>query len=108
MLSRVPGESISGGPYMITQGTLSANNNYTLSFTHGHLSIIKGIGSINDTFYYRAGNFWHISHNLNNADPGFDVMRGTNDQLVRLDPSDPSKAEFDKTWHFPQQFEVEK
>jgi len=41
-------------------------------------------GVINNEFYYRPGNFWHISLNPNNADPGFDVMRGTNDLNLRL------------------------
>ncbi|MCX6928259.1 MAG: MBG domain-containing protein, partial [Verrucomicrobia bacterium] len=38
-LTRVAGESVAAGPYAITQGTLVANGNYTLSFTGGALAI---------------------------------------------------------------------
>jgi len=124
-LTRVPGESALGGPYAITQGSLAANSNYTLGFTHNNL-IITGVaaepilgfnawqvifaGVINNEFYYRPGNFWHISLNPNNADPGFDVMRGTNDLNLRLsrrlNPCDSVfGGGFCETWSFPQQFE---
>ena len=32
-LTRAAGESVAGSPYAITQGTLAANGNYSLSFT---------------------------------------------------------------------------
>ena len=38
-LARTAGETVSGGPYAITQGTLAANGNYTLSFTGSTLAI---------------------------------------------------------------------
>ncbi len=38
-LSRTAGESVAGGPYAITQGTLAANGNYTLSFTGSTLTV---------------------------------------------------------------------
>ncbi|MDP2759408.1 MAG: hypothetical protein Q8O64_03245, partial [Sideroxyarcus sp.] len=59
---------------------------------------------------YRPGNFWHISLNPNNADPGFDVMRGTNDLKSRLGDrlnrcDSVSGGGFCETWSFPQQRE---
>jgi RHS repeat-associated protein len=38
-LTRAPGESVAGSPYAISQGTLAANSNYTISFT-GHDLVI--------------------------------------------------------------------
>jgi hypothetical protein len=38
-LARAPGESVTGGPYPITQGTLAANTNYTIAFTGSNLTI---------------------------------------------------------------------
>jgi hypothetical protein len=38
-LTRAPGESVAGGPYLITQGTLTANSNYSISFTGNTLTI---------------------------------------------------------------------
>jgi hypothetical protein len=38
-LARVTGESVAGSPYVISQGTLAANANYTISFTGSTLSI---------------------------------------------------------------------
>src|SRR6185369_1847388 len=38
-LTRSPGESVAGSPYAITQGTLAANANYTISFTGNTLAI---------------------------------------------------------------------
>ncbi|MEX0744164.1 MAG: MBG domain-containing protein, partial [Phycisphaeraceae bacterium] len=122
-LTRVPGESALGGPYAITQGSLAANSNYNIAFTGGNL-IITGAaaepvlgfnagqvifaGVINNEFYYRPGNFWHISLNPNNADPGFDVMRGTSDLRSRLGErlnrcDSVSGGGFCETWSFPQQ-----
>jgi len=124
-LTRVPGESALGGPYPITQGSLAANSNYTLGFTPSNLVItgaaaepVLGFnagqvifaGVINNEFYYRPGNFWHISLNPNNADPGFDVMRGTNDLKSRLGDrlnrcDSVSGGGFCETWSFPEQRE---
>ena len=124
-LTRVPGESALGGPYAITQGSLASNGNYTLGFTPNNLIIIGAAvepivgfdpeqvifaGVVNNEFYYRPGNFWHISLNPNNADPGFDVMRGTNDLNSRLrrstSPCDSvTGGGFCETWSFPQQRE---
>ena len=38
-LARTPGETVSGGPHAITQGTLAADGNYTISFTGSTLTI---------------------------------------------------------------------
>jgi hypothetical protein len=38
-LTRAPGETVAGSPYAISQGTLAANSNYSLSFTGNTLSI---------------------------------------------------------------------
>ena len=38
-LSRAAGETVLGGPYAITQGTLSAGGNYTINYTGANLSI---------------------------------------------------------------------
>jgi len=127
-LTRVPGESALGGPYRINQGSLAANSNYTAGYTGNNLIItgaaaepILGFnagqvifaGVINNEFYYRPGNFWHISLNPNNADPGFDVMRGTNDLNARLSKrAERCDSVFGggmcETWSFPQQFEKAK
>jgi len=121
-LTRVPGESAIDGPYAITRGSLAANSNYTMSsFSESHLTItgaaaepVLGFnagqvifaGVINNEFSYRPGNFWHISLNPSNADPGFDVMRGTRDLNAPLNRSDPDfTGDFFETWTFPQQFE---
>jgi filamentous hemagglutinin family protein len=132
-LTRASGETVLGGPYAITQGSLAANSNYTLGFTHSYLTInslttapIPGTGAgatampifgfnagqaiftgvINNEFYYRPGNFWHISLNSDDADPGFDVMRGTNDLDARFGRSSNScDGVLCATWSFPQQFE---
>jgi hypothetical protein len=45
-LSRVAGESVAGSPYGITQGTLTANGNYNISFTGGILSITPAALSV--------------------------------------------------------------
>jgi len=126
VLKRAGGETVSGGPYAITQGTLAANGNYTLSSFTGNNLVITGAaaepilgfnagqvifaGVTNSETYYRPGNFWHISLNPNKADPGFDVMRGTNDLNSRLsrsmNPCDSvSGGGFCETWSFPQEFE---
>jgi hypothetical protein len=125
-LTRVPGESAIDGPYAITRGSLAPDSNYTLSsFSDSHLTIIGAAaepvlgfnagqvifaGVINNEFYYRPGNFWHISLNPNNADPGFDVMRGTNDLKSRLGDrlnrcDSVSGGGFCETWSFPEQRE---
>ena len=38
-LARTPGETVSGGRYAITQGTLAADSDYTISFTGNTLTI---------------------------------------------------------------------
>ena len=40
-LSRTAGETVAGGPYAITQGTLEANSNYTIQFTGSALTITQ-------------------------------------------------------------------
>jgi hypothetical protein len=45
-LSRAAGESVAGGPYAITQGTLAANGNYTIAFTGNVLTITKAALSV--------------------------------------------------------------
>jgi hypothetical protein len=42
-LARAAGETVAGGPYAITQGTLAANGNYTISFTGSTLAITKAV-----------------------------------------------------------------
>lgn len=126
VLSRTLGESVLGGPYSINQGSLMVNSNYTLGFTQNSLIITGGVvaapvlgfdpgqiifaGIINNDYYHRPGNFWHISLNYNNADLGFDVMRGTNDSNSRLNRSvegcnSVSGGGPCETWAFPQQRE---
>ncbi len=39
-LTRTPGETVSGGPYAITHGTLADSKNYTMTFTGSTLAII--------------------------------------------------------------------
>jgi hypothetical protein len=68
-LTRTPGETVSGGPYTITQGTLAADSNYTLSFTGSTLAITpatltitakpetKVFGSADPALAYTAGGF---------------------------------------------------
>ena len=63
-LTRAAGETVAGGPYAITQGTLTPNGNYTVSFTGNTLTITKALLSITadaKTKTYRA------------ADPAFTV-----------------------------------
>jgi len=131
-LTRASGESALGGPYSINQGSLAANSNYILSFTPSDL-IITGVvaeailgtaqpiisfnagqvifaGVIDNETYYHPGSFWHISLNPDNADPGFDVMRGTNNFNSRMSKhlhscDSVSGGGFCETWSFPQQFE---
>ena len=45
-LTRTAGESVAGGPYAITPGTLAANANYTISFTGNALSITPATLSV--------------------------------------------------------------
>ena len=68
-LARAPGETVSGGPYAITQGTLAANSNYTIAFTAGTLAITpatltvtakpetKVFGSADPALAYTASGF---------------------------------------------------
>jgi hypothetical protein len=112
VLTRAPGESALGGPYAITQGSLAANSNYTIGFTPNYLTITGALaepvlGFNAGQVVYRPGNFWHISLNPNNADPGFDVMRGTSDLESPLNDSlnqcdSVSAIGFCETWLFPQ------
>jgi hypothetical protein len=124
-LTRVPGESELGNPYAITRGSLAANSNYTLGFTPSNLIIIGDaveptagfnpgqflyVGVTNSTYYYTSGNFWHISLNPDNADPGFDVIWGTTDLSSRVSRSmdrceSVTGGGFCGTWSFPQQLE---
>jgi len=123
VLDRVPGESAATGPYAITRGSLTASSNYNMAYTGNHLTIVGAaaepvpgfsvgqiffVGVTNNVFYYRPGNFWHISLNPNDADPGFDVMRGTSDLQSRLGNrqnrcDSVSGGGFCETWSFPQQ-----
>ncbi|GAK46095.1 bacterial surface protein containing 26-residue repeat, partial [Tepidicaulis marinus] len=45
-LSRAAGETVAGGPYAITQGTLSAGSNYTISFNGANLVITPKVLSV--------------------------------------------------------------
>ena len=38
-LGRVAGETVDGGPYAISQGTLASNDNYTIAFAGDNLTI---------------------------------------------------------------------
>jgi len=122
-LARVPGETAAGGPYAITQGSLATNSNYALGFTGSSFVIVGAAtepvfglsvgqvifaGVVNNQTYYRPGNFWHVSLNSGNADPGFDVMRGTSDANSRASRRMNScdsvfGGGFCETWSFPQQ-----
>jgi energy-coupling factor transporter ATP-binding protein EcfA2 len=124
-LARDPGESVAGGPYAITRGSLTANSNYNMVYSGRHLTIVGAaaepvpgvrVGQIffagvrNNVFYYRPGNFWHISLNPNDADPGFDVMRGTSDLKSRLGDrrnrcDSVTGGGYCETWSFPEQRE---
>ncbi|MFA6014206.1 MAG: MBG domain-containing protein, partial [Gallionellaceae bacterium] len=100
VLSRTSGESVLGGPYTINQGTLAANNNYSMNFVSNRFLITTAplephlggtaaqldlSGFVNNQTYFRNGGFWHISLNPNNADVGFDVGRGENSLKSRLE-----------------------
>ena len=45
-LTRAAGETVAGGPYAITLGTLAPNGNYTISFTGNTLTITKAALSV--------------------------------------------------------------
>ncbi|MFO1512637.1 MAG: MBG domain-containing protein [Verrucomicrobiota bacterium] len=46
VLTRVGGETVAGGPYTITQGTLTPNGNYTINFTGNSLTITRAALSV--------------------------------------------------------------
>jgi hypothetical protein len=48
-LSRAAGETVAGGPYTITQGTLAANGNYTIQFTGSTLTITPATPAVTVT-----------------------------------------------------------
>ncbi|MDO9412628.1 MAG: MBG domain-containing protein [Pseudolabrys sp.] len=60
-LTRVAGETVAGGPYAINQGTVTASNNYTISYTAGALTINKATltatltGSVTKTYDATTG-----------------------------------------------------
>jgi hypothetical protein len=55
-LTRVAGETVAGGPYAITQGTLAANSNYTIAFTGDYLTITPAsLSATNVNFSATAG-----------------------------------------------------
>src|SRR5205085_1474135 len=68
-LARAAGESVAGSPYGITQGTLAANSNYTISYTGANLTITPAVltitanaqtkvyGSVDPTFTYASSGF---------------------------------------------------
>jgi Bacterial Ig-like domain (group 3)/MBG domain (YGX type) len=68
-LARTPGETVSGGPYAITQGTLAASSNYTITFTGSTFAITpatllivaqpqtKVFGSADPTLAYASSGF---------------------------------------------------
>jgi hypothetical protein len=47
LLSRAAGETVAGGPYAISQGNLTANSNYTISFMGNSLSITPATPAVN-------------------------------------------------------------
>jgi hypothetical protein len=49
-LSRVAGETVAGGPYSITQGTLTAGGNYTISYVSSNFSITPKSLTIGGSF----------------------------------------------------------
>ena len=50
-LSRTPGETVAGGPYAISQGSLAANSNYTIAFAGSALNITPAPATINVSGY---------------------------------------------------------
>ncbi|MFO0492007.1 MAG: MBG domain-containing protein, partial [bacterium] len=68
---RAAGQSVAGSPYAITQGTLSAGSNYTLTFTPSTLSITpyalsvtanpqtRVYGAADPTLTYSFGTLWY-------------------------------------------------
>ena len=68
-LARAAGETVAGGPYAITQGTLAADSNYTMTFTGNTLTITpatltitadpetKVFGSADPTLAYTSSGF---------------------------------------------------
>ncbi|MDO8789528.1 MAG: hypothetical protein Q7J42_15760, partial [Sulfuritalea sp.] len=120
--TRSAGEPV--GSYGITQGTVTdANNsNYLLTYVGDNFAITAlsppitelnigqatFSGGVNNQTYYRPGNFWHVSLNSGNADPGFDVTHGTSDPNLRLSQRASScdsvfGGGFCETWSFPRQ-----
>ena len=50
-LSRVAGETVDGGPYAISQGTLACNDNYTIAFAGNTLTVTPATATISVTPY---------------------------------------------------------
>ena len=48
-LTRAAGETVDGGPYTIAQGTLTANDNYTIAFTGNTLTITPATPTVSVT-----------------------------------------------------------
>ena len=81
-LARTAGETVSGGPYAIGQGTLAANSNYTIHFTGSTLAITpatllivaepetKVFGSADPTLAYSSSGFQF-------SDTGATVLTGS-------------------------------
>ncbi|MCX7171250.1 MAG: MBG domain-containing protein [Proteobacteria bacterium] len=104
------------GNYPIVPSGQSSMN-YNIAYVDGTLGVTLGFnaeqviyaGEVNNKFYYRPSSFWHIALSSDNADPGFDVMRGTEDSDSRLNRranncDSVSGGGFCETWSFPQQF----
>ena len=53
-LTRAPGETVAGSPYAISQGTLTAGGNYSISYVGAELTITKADATINVSGYTRV------------------------------------------------------
>lgn len=79
----------------VVQGRITYNDLIIMDATANTAKPIFGFkagqfiftGLINNRFYYHLGNFWQISLNSNNTDPGVDVVSRTNDLNLRLSQS---------------------
>ncbi len=86
-LSRAPGETVSGGPYAISQGSLTANSNYVISFTASTLAITPAtleIAAEPETKVYGSADpalAYKVVSGLAFTDTPAEVLRGTLSRL---------------------------
>jgi hypothetical protein len=60
MLARLPGETVAGSPYAISQGSLAANANYTISFTGSILTITSASTTTTVTTSLSPSNWFDV------------------------------------------------